>query len=543
MTFAHSLALTLAVASGSVHAMSDDALADLVSQRLQGDRTGACMAVAVIEGGSVARTFQCADGRNIARIGADTAFEIGSVSKTMTAALLADLILQGKGSLDDPLSEWLPAGTRLPDYQGKPILIRHVVTHSSGLPALPSRMAAPNVDDPYARLDEAALLASLGDVTLTIAPGTTFEYSNFASMVLSYAVARRAGTDMETLLKQRLFAPLGMQHAYIDHAPPGVRAAVGHTPNARPASAWHFHANLAGVGGVRATLEDMVRYVQGQLGGEATSVSPALALSQQKLSDAPPMAMNWMLMPVGERIVHVHEGGTGGFSSFVSFDKDGQRGVVILSDTTWNSIGSLGSLGLHLVDARFPLGSPRRDSKPDAALLDALAGEYQLAGGMKMTVRRKGDALEIQPAGQGAYAMGYDSAGDFYPREFDAVLRPQRTAEGQSFTWMQMGAALPARRMDATASKPALKLDAAVLREYEGDYPLMPAFALTVKAQGETLTIQGTGQPALPVQAVAPDEFVMDAVGAEIRFERDAAGKVVALTLKQAGQQLRGERK
>ena len=71
----------------------------------------------------------------------------------------------------------------------------------------------------------------------------------------------------------------------------------------------------------------------------------------------------------------------------------------------------------------------------------------------------------------------------------------------------------------------------------------MPSFALTVKAQGETLTIQGTGQPALPVQAVERDVFVMDAVGAEIRFERDAAGKVIALTLKQAGQHLRGERK
>ena len=92
------------------------------------------------------------------------------------------------------------------------------------------------------------------------------------------------------------------------------------------------------------------------------------------------------------------------------------------------------------------------------------------------------------------------------------------------------------------ASAPVLKLDAAALRDYEGDYPLMPAFSLAVKAQGDTLTIQGTGQPALPVQAVARDVFVMDAVGAEIRFERDAAGKVIALTLKQAGQQLRGER-
>ncbi|MBP7655886.1 MAG: serine hydrolase [Pseudoxanthomonas sp.] len=547
MAYAHSLAVTLAVAGLTVfapaHAMTDQALAGMVKQRLQGDRTGACMAVAVVEAGTVARTYQCADAKDLSRIEPDSAFEIGSVSKTMTAALLADLIAQGKGSLDDPLSAWLPDGTKLPDYHGTPILLRHIVTHTSGLPALPSRMGAADMTDPYAKLDETALLASLGDVTLTAAPGTKFEYSNFASMVLSYAVARRAGADMETLLRQRLFAPLGMRHAYVNTAPDGVRAAVGHTPNARVTSAWHFQTNLAGVGGVRATLDDMVRYVQGQLGAGATPISAALQRSQQKLSDAPPMAMNWMLMPVGGRTVHVHEGGTGGFSSFVSFDIEKQRGVVILSDTTWNSIGSLGSLGLHLVDASFPLGAPRREARPDGTLLDALAGEYELAGGMKMTLRRQGDALEIQPAGQGRYAMGYDSAGDFYPREFDAVLRPRRTAEGQSFTWMQMGAALPAKRIDAAASAPVLKLDAAALRDYEGDYPLMPAFSLAVKAQGDTLTIQGTGQPALPVQAVARDVFVMDAVGAEIRFERDAAGKVIALTLKQAGQQLRGERK
>ena len=69
---------------------------------------GIGLAVAVIGNRTVARTFQCADPDDAARIGPDRAFEIGSVSKTMTAALLADLIRQGKGSLDDPLSAWLP---------------------------------------------------------------------------------------------------------------------------------------------------------------------------------------------------------------------------------------------------------------------------------------------------------------------------------------------------------------------------------------------------------------------------------------------------
>jgi CubicO group peptidase (beta-lactamase class C family) len=170
------------------------------------------MAVAVIEKDHVARTFQCASDGDAGRIGADAVFEIGSVSKTMTAALLAELILQGRGSLDDTLASWLPEGTKVPDWQGQPILLRHVVTHTSGLPALPSRMDATGTD-PYAKLDEAALLASLADVKLAAAPGTKFEYSNFAMMVLSQAIARRAGMDFESLARRELFAPLGMAHA------------------------------------------------------------------------------------------------------------------------------------------------------------------------------------------------------------------------------------------------------------------------------------------------------------------------------------------
>ncbi len=536
------LAAATAVDHASAGDAGDAALQAIVDQRLLGDRTGACLAVAVVEKDSVARSYRCADPANAGRVDADTAFEIGSVSKTMTAVLLADLIVQGKASLDDPLSAWLPEGTAVPAFEGEPILLRHLVTHTSGLPALPSRLGAASMADPYAALTEEALLASLADVTLARPPGSQFEYSNFASMLLSYALARRTGSDFETLLRQRLFAPLGMDKAYVRAMPEGVRPAVGHLPNRLPTPAWTLATNLAGVGGVRATLDDMVRYVQGNLGLVETPLSGAIALAQRQVSEQPPVAMNWMLARAGERTVHVHEGGTGGFSAFVSVDLERQRGVVILSDTTWNSIGSLGSLGLHLVDSSFPLGKPRKVVAPPQELLEALAGDYQLQGAMKMQLRARDGRLFIHPAGQPEFEMGYDNAGDFFPLAFDAVLRPQKNSRGDyGFLWLQMGGAAPAVRIDADAPA-APALSDAQIAAYAGDYPLMPGFVLTVRGRDGRLYAQATGQGEFPLDATGTDTFEAAAYGIGIVFRRGADGEVSALDLQQGGQTLSGQR-
>ncbi|HEY4530328.1 MAG TPA: serine hydrolase [Luteimonas sp.] len=528
----------------NVHAADDNALAAVVDKRLAGDRTGACMAVAVVEKDGVARAFRCADPAQAARIGPDRAFEIGSVAKTMTSILLADLIVQGEGSLDDPLSAWLPAGTVVPEFEGQPILLRHVVTHTSGLPALPSRMPMPNPADPYAALTVEDLLASLDDVQLAYAPGARFAYSNFASMLLSYAVAERAGVDFEQLLRERLLEPLGMDGAYIAKRPDGVRAAGGHAPNGLPTPAWALPPAMAGAGGVRATLDDMVRYVQANLDPASSPLQAAIELAQRPLGGEPPMAMNWMLMPVAGRIVLAHEGGTGGFSSFVSVDPEAGRGVVVLSDTSWNAIGGLGSLALHLVDPSLPLGAPRVTATPPQALLDGLVGDYQLQGMMKISLRQQDGRLFAQAEGQPGFELAYDSAGDFHPLAVDALLRPQQKADGgHAFTWMQNGGVVPATRLEeggATPPRPALS--GAELAAYAGEYTLMPGFVLTVRDRDGALFAQATGQGEFPLQAAAADRFEAPAFGIEIVFLRDGEGGVASLELHQGGQVLRGER-
>jgi D-alanyl-D-alanine-carboxypeptidase/D-alanyl-D-alanine-endopeptidase len=328
--------------------------------------------------------------------------------------------------------------------------------------------------------------------------------------------------------------------------PSHVRLAQGHLANAMPAVPWDFHPDMAGVGGVRATLPDMLRYIEGQLGTRESPITPALAQTQEQVAnvDGHRMGMNWNLSTRNGHTRISHEGGTGGYSSFAGFDRAAKRGVVLLSDTALTSNGGLGSLGFHLLDPSSPAGVPRVLATADAKLIDALVGKYRLQGGLGIELRHSGSGLTIQADAQPEFAMGYDSAGDFYPLDFDALLRPKRKADGTyAFTWFQGGGALEAERLGpspAVASKWAPT--EAQLSDYVGNYPLMPNFALLVSAAGAKLFVQGTNQRELELAPVERDVFVAESVGAEIDFERGAGDKVVSLTLKQRGQVLQGER-
>lgn len=535
----HILVAAIALASGQASAMTDVELKSIAEQRLLGDRTGACFAVAVIEK-TVSKAYVCADPKDLKRISPDTAFEIGSVTKTMTAALLADLILQGKASLEDPIVNYLPEGTAVPSFEGKPILIKHLVTHTSGLPVTPDFGSVPNMENPYAKVDEASLLKTLSATKLARAPGSQFEYSNYAIMLLSHVIAKRAGSDFETVLRDRLFTPTDMKNSYINQKPGAVKAAQGHTPNTKPTPAWTFQTNTAGVGGVRATLDDMVGYLQAQLGNSESAITPALKLTQQEVSTEAnnKMAMNWMLAPLDTHKVHLHEGGTGGFSAFTAFDLVTKRGVVILSDTALTSVGGLSSLGNHLLDSRMPLGKARTVKQADAELLKAIVGVYDVMPGMKMTLTEKDGKLFTQATGQAKYEMGYDSAGDFYPLDFDATLRVQKKSDGSyALLFLQGGGAVPLKKIDpaGTVKTTVEKPSAEQLQAYVGVYELAPGFDLKVFVENDSLKTQATGQGSFEVEARAKDQFSADAYGIEIHFQRDDKSVVNSLLLLQGG--------
>jgi hypothetical protein len=161
-----------------------------------------------------------------------------------------------------------------------------------------------------------------------------------------------------------------------------------------------------------------------------------------------------------------------------------------------------------------------------------------------MELRRQGNKLIIKADGEPEHEMEYDSAGEFYPFAFDAILQPRRKVDGTyTFTWYQLGGIHQAERVGAAvpvAGRPAPA--EAQLKEYEGNYSFSRTLGLRVYASGPRIMVQATGQPPLEAALFDKDIFVTEPLGAEVAFERDAGGKVIALTLNTRGQVLRGER-
>ena len=187
----------------------------------------------------------------------EAVFEIGSITKTFTATLLADLERDGLVALDDPVARHLPVA---PPVVGRAITLEDLATHRSGLPGLPAGMLLPALTrdrhDPYAGLDDARLRQAIRDTRPKRAPGWKFAYSNYGYGLLGYALAHRAGVSFGELVRERISGPLGLVHTSLDAGP----LTPGHGVFGRPAHPWNL-ASLAGAGGLRSTAGDLLRYL------------------------------------------------------------------------------------------------------------------------------------------------------------------------------------------------------------------------------------------------------------------------------------------
>lgn len=278
-------------------------------------------------------------------------YEIGSITKVLTGTLLAQLVLERKVKLDDPAQPLLPVDWKLPRRDERDITLLHLATHTSSLPVQPPALgllalAAGSVDDPYAKFDSTALAKTLGSIRLERAIGSKHAYSNLGVGLLGHALARADGRESyEALLSARLFKPLRMNDSAIRPSEEQwKKLAPGHDKSGKPVSGWHF-ATLEACCGVRSSVHDMTLFLAAAMASDG-DLKPAFALAQQPWRELPQKGVEiglcWMRTDSDRGTLLWHNGGTGGYASFLGFRPKSGMGVVVLCNGADRAVDRLG---------------------------------------------------------------------------------------------------------------------------------------------------------------------------------------------------------
>lgn len=265
----------------------------------------------------------------------NTLFEIGSISKTFTATLLADFVLNKKISLSDPINKYLPDSIPVLQYNGIPITVQTLSNHSSGLPRLPGDLFV-NADpgNPYKHYDNKKLLGYLKQFIPIREPGKEYEYSNLAVGLLGVILERVSGKSYEELLQQNICKPIGMKNTRVALTRmDSTKFAVGHDVKGQMTPSWEF-ISLVAAGGIRSSVNDMLLYAKAQVNEGNSRVTKAMDLTRQQTFEygTNKVGLGWHFASANDKKYVVHNGQTGGYHSIVIFNPDTDIAIVILTN-------------------------------------------------------------------------------------------------------------------------------------------------------------------------------------------------------------------
>ncbi len=412
---------------------SDADIRALLAHRIDAGYRGIAMVVGVID----------ASGRRIMADGVrsaadprppdgDTVFEIGSITKSFTGLVLADMIDKGEVGLDDPVAKYLPAGVVVPSHGGKQITLADLVTNTSGLPDNPADVAAVRPADPYAgyQASTAQLFELLKQIQLGRDPGAQPSHSNLGVGLLGVALARRAGQSYAALVESRITRPLGMASTAVAPSPSmRARRLAGHGVYLLPAPDIQL-GDLAGAGALNSTANDMLGFLAAELGFADSPLQQAMATQISAIrrpnGGGYDMALEMIVSHAGSLVLT--NGGTFGFQSFLGFDAKRRVGVVVLANVGQGSGPRVtDDIGMHILTGSAVASLPAPSPAPTAIVLPAEAlehyvGRYELGPRASITVTRDGDHLFAQLTGQPSFEIFPGSSTSFFWKLVDAQL-------------------------------------------------------------------------------------------------------------------------
>lgn len=478
-----------------------------------------------------------------------TVFEIGSINKTFTTTLLADMVAKGEVALDDPVQRYLPDSVRVPTRNGRQITLLDLATHRSALPRLPDNHQPADPANKYADYRLETVYAFLNDHELRRDIGAEYEYSNLGVGLLGHALSRAAGRPLDQLIRDRITDPLGMAMTSYDRTgalEPWL--ARGHDEEGRPVPYWDLTPAIAGAGGLRSTMEDMLVYLRAQLGPAENDLARAMRAThavQQRFPNVS-FGLGWRVQEANGRTLLSHTGGTGGFSTMMAFDPERRTGFVMLTNTA----GLDDDLPMDFMRRGAPLALPEVPVARDRVI--PYVGEYEFASGRNAVVRLEEDGtMTLRTPGNVRFRMYAASDSTFYLKRAPWRVAFAGDASGRvtGMTLDLNGTPRTLPKVSDNAPRPGdvqdLPLTPAAREAYAGTYLLRlgeRTMEIRVFVQDGQLMAQAEGQQAFALRNQGGHVFI-PAFDDEVRLVFTMAdGRANGVTLHQDGREIPGVR-
>ncbi len=472
----------------------------------------------------------------------DDLLRIGSITKQFTAVSILILSDQGKLNLADPITK------HLTDYPktGDAVTIEHLLTHTSGVPSYTDSPEYGASMTKTVSVNE--MIDRFKDLPLRFTPGSRWEYSNSGYFLLGAIIERVAGGSYADFVAKNIFDPLAMKDsAYEGFERSGKKRVEGYADKSTVARPLDMSQPYA-AGSLLSTVDDLAKWDAAIAAGKI--LKPATwkrAFTPFVLTDGGKTAYGhgWQLRKLQDEDAIVHGGGINGFASYGILVPKSKIYAAMLA----NRAG--GALPSYLTEkiAAIAMGKPHKDLKAvtlDDAALDKHIGIYKLDEKNNRTVTREGNQLFLQRTGGGNGPITPASATEFFlPNSFTTfTFEADSRGETTHLVVSQPSGTDKSPRVSKIppAAKKAIPIAASVFDQYVGVYTVRPDFTMTVSRDGEKFITQASRQGPIEIFAEAEDKFFAKVMDAQIRFEKDAAGKVNQLVILQGGRETPAKR-
>jgi len=526
-----------------------EAIDAMLASAIPADGPGAAV-IAVKDGKTVFRkAYGMADLELGVPLSPESVFRLGSITKQFTAVAVLMLAEEGKLSLSDPVTKFLPSYPT----QGHVITIEHLLNHTSGIKSytdIPGYMSARIRAD----LTTQELVEAFAKEPMDFAPGERWQYNNSGYVLLGAVIEKASGKTYGEFVAERIFRPLGMKATRVGEEGPILpKRASGYSRdgetvvNARYLSMTQPHA----AGALVSTVDDLTAW-DAALYTEKLVKKASLekAWTPAVTRDGKPTryGFGWAVSTLRGAPAIEHGGGIFGFSTYAVRLPREKVYVAVLANTDSPKVdpGMLGKqVAALLIGKPFP---PQVPVPVDPKVLARWTGVYRFDPQTTRTVTFDGGKLYSQRSGGPRLEVKPLSGSEFY---FEGsltrlvfVARPDGTAAEVLF--YPEGADEPekgVREGDVPPPPSEAKVDPALYDLYAGEYELAPGFVLTVRRDGNRLLTRATGQEELEVFPASETEFFLKVVDARITFVKGADGKVNELVLRQGGREMPAKRR